>query len=95
MSDLTKQNQPKRITVKQLNAYYNVKGERFGMSFNDSYNKATYGIDMLTYRWIKYALFCLFGICEHEVSKTEILKKLNKWLADSDYLTDSSGKVVF
>lgn len=85
---LTKENQPKKITSRQLNGFF--KAQKEWLSANGAYNKEHFGIDSLTYKWIQIAVSSLTGICGPRPK----LKELNTWFDDAPYLTDDEGRYL-
>lgn len=82
---LNKDNKPKRITARQLAGFFRAQKEWF--SANDAYNKEHYGIDRVTYLWIREAVYNLAGICGDKPK----LKDVNGWFSESLFLCDAEG----
>lgn len=88
MKYLTKDNKPKRITSRQLSGFFKAKKE--WLSANDAYNKAHFGIDTLTYKWIEQAIHSLSGL----VGTRPKLKEVNEWLSSEHHIFDEEGRYL-
>lgn len=88
MKYLTRDNLPKKITSRQLSGFFKAKKE--WLSANDAYNKAHFGIDTLTYKWIDQAVSSLVGICGPKPKLADV----NRWLATDHRLYDEEGRYL-
>lgn len=85
---LNKSNQPKRITSRQLTGFFRAQKESF--SANDNYNREKFGLDRVTYLWIREAVHSLSG-AHGEKPK---LGEINKWFADRPWTHDGDGNYL-